>query len=216
MRCCTATGVLQAEGVAVAVLAGDVGRRGVVADERHFQLGRLRFLGQRVGGQRAAEHGAHLVLLHQLLHVLRGALRARLVEPHELGRLAHDRLVALLQRQERAVARGIRSGRRSGPVLASSRPILIGSAARATCGAANGATARPAAPSRVVRAPDEQVQYCESCFLLKLYFFACYDKCTERFILSIQARVRAARAAGPCRRSRRAAPPAPWASSCRA
>ena len=94
---------VQAEGVAVAVLAGDVGRRGVVADERYLELGRLCLLAQRVRRQRAAQHGAHLVFLHQLLHVLHGALRARLVEPHQLGRLAHDRLVALLQRQERAV-----------------------------------------------------------------------------------------------------------------
>src|SRR6185312_15004600 len=94
---------VEAEGVAVAVLAGDVGRRGVVADERYLELGRLGFLAERVGGQRAAQYGAHLVLLHQLLHVLHGALRARLVEPHQLGRLAHHHLVALLQRQERAV-----------------------------------------------------------------------------------------------------------------
>ncbi len=94
---------VEPEGEAVAVLAGDFRRRRVIHDERDLQLFGGGFLGQRVGRQGAAEDGADLVLLHQLLHVLRSGLRGRLVQPDQFGRLAHDLVAALFQRQIRAV-----------------------------------------------------------------------------------------------------------------
>ena len=94
---------VQPERVTIAILTRDLRRRRIVADERDLQLRGGGFLGQRIRRQRSAEDGDDLVLLHQLLHVLRRSLRRGLIQPDQFGRLAHEHVLPLLHRHERAV-----------------------------------------------------------------------------------------------------------------
>ena len=96
-------GEVDAERVAVAVFSGDFGRVRAGGHQQDFGPLGDRHDRQHVAAGNAALHGDDFLLLNELVHVLLGRLRVRLVEPYDLDRSVEYVPVEIVDGDLRAV-----------------------------------------------------------------------------------------------------------------